>query len=169
MSKYRGENGIYLTKGLFFEWGDVNAPYTLRPDDHVARSGNEYKSFSKIYLECTDEYEAAQVLLGSWSHWEKLCKVKWFMDGLTSGTKELAGLKEWRKEMKLRDESRAKKALMDAIAGGDTSAAKFVYGQTNKKETAGRPQKNKPSTSTNNSKVASLVASIDKRKAGNGV
>ena len=160
MVTMKGENGVYLTQGLFYEFNNQEAPYTLRDtgkkSHYVAQSGKRYLSVPHVYRNCIDEYEAAMELLGSWEHWKKLCSNKWFMEGKDS----LSGLVDWREEKVIQDKMLAKKALLEAIEDGNVAAAKLLYETTNKK-TVGRPEKTKPEAKK--SSVTSLAAEIRKR------
>lgn len=163
--KLKGSNGVRFTQQLFYEFGNKDAPYTLRHEDHTASNGKTYKSFSKIYLSCTDEYEAAQELLGSWSHWKKLCGLDWFMKGKVYNQDTGAryeGLEQWREEMRLRDESTNKRILQQMAQEGNVAAARYLN-ETARKQTGtkGRPQKNP--TGKTNSSVLDIVSKLEKR------
>lgn len=93
--------------------------YTLREEDTTLPSAY------KIYMSSTDEYEAAMKLLGSTRHWRRLCGLKWFMEGIPE--KGFDGIRSWRKDMELRDKSRAKRQLMDAAEAGVVSAQRAIY------------------------------------------
>lgn len=168
MSKLKGSNGVYLTQGLFYEYNNPEAPYTLRPDDYTSRKGNTYKSFARVYRESVDEYDAAMDLLGSWQHWQKLCKESWFLTGEVNGS-TFTGLNHWREEKDKANESAAKRVLLDAIADGDTQSAWKLYDKVTKKEmqkSVGRPEKKVPKSVE--SKVSSIADQIRKRKEANG-
>ena len=129
------------TCALFYEWRhsttvDTPAPYTLKHYD-ITRKGREYRSAYLIYMSCATEYEAAMRLLGSWEHSLKLAKTKWFP----------AHLESWRAEMRLKEETIARKLLLSQIEDGDTKAAKalLLAGSKDAKaqeqsQGAGRPQ-----------------------------
>lgn len=65
-----------------------------------------------IYMQCTTEYEAALVLLGSLIHWNLLLECKWFKPHI----------EQWRKDMAYRDESIGRQALLMAAAKGVPAA-----------------------------------------------
>jgi len=142
MSEYRGKSGRYLTEGLFYETAQPDSrqyiKYTLRPDDH-----NGFPSLYKIYMESTDEYDAAMTALGSFMHWEKLMRCKWFMEGRESKKGHLGfeGLNTWREHMKMRDESKAKKQLLQEAKNGSVAAQKTLYDSSRGK---GAPKTQKP-------------------------
>jgi hypothetical protein len=46
--RLKAGNGVQLTKELFYEWNNIDAPYTLKPEDFTSEKGNTYASFSKI-------------------------------------------------------------------------------------------------------------------------
>lgn len=162
MSKYRGENGVLLTQGLFYEWNNPDAPYTLRDTGnepfYESRAGKKYQSVPWLYRNSDSEYECAISMLGSWEHWKKLCGQKWFETGVVKGV-EFSGLNAWREEKKLADETKAKKVILKAIQDGDLQAAKFLFDRTTNKEVGkkGRPEKKLPS------KQGSSVLDIAKR------
>lgn len=134
-SRLKGDNGILLTQGLFVEFGDQESPYTLKNAD-VQRDGKTYVSLSNVYMESTDEYEAAMRLVGSMKHWRKMCALKWFQDGWEEHGFD--GLQALREDMASRDKSLAKAELLKAAASGNVSAMKILYDSTAPKK-AGRP------------------------------
>lgn len=165
MSKFKASNGVYLTQGLFYEWNNPNAEFSLRDtgqeEYYVARSGKKYRSLPYIFRNSNSEYECAITTLGSWEHWKKLCSQEWFVKGTANGN-EYTGLNDWRAEKQLADENAAKKILMEAIADGDVQAAKFMYGEAKKTantdaKKAGRPEKKVPT------KTPSSVVALAKR------
>lgn len=93
--------------------------YTLKEKD------TELPSAYKVYMGSVDEYEAAMRLLGSTRHWRRLCGLRWFMEGIPE--KGFDGLKSWRRDMELRDRSKAKKQLMEAAEAGVVSAQQTLY------------------------------------------
>jgi hypothetical protein len=168
MSKLKGSNGVMFTQGLFYEYNNPDAPFTLRPEDYTSRKGNTYVSFARVYRESVDEYDAAMTLLNSWVHWQKLCKEKWFQTGAVNGS-TFTGLNDWREEKEKANESAAKRVLLDAIADGDTQSAWKLYDKVTKKEVtkgAGRPEKKIPTIKTGN--VSNIAEEIRKRSLVNG-
>jgi len=142
MDNFKGVNGVMLTQGLFLEHNNKDAPYTLRDYD-IERKGKVYKSVPAIYRTCVDEYDAAMQIVGSWEHWKKLSNIDWFLNGLlTSQGYRYTGLVDWRYEMQMRDESTAKRQLLEQAEGGNMSASRYLH-EAAKKSTskAGRPQK----------------------------
>ena len=108
-----------------------------------------------IYMSSVDEYDAATKLVGSLRHWRKLCSSKWFMEGLKS--KGFEGLDQWREDMKARDASQGKAALMKQVKKGDTSAARKIVDMAKPTEA---PKIGRPGT-----KAAKAASESDKRKA----
>ena len=86
--------GRFRTQSLFVEFKNDQypAPFTLKPYDHRGRM-----SMYRKYMEIGDptEYSQAIGLLGSWAHWQALCKAKWFKPYVT----------EWRNELRVKFES----------------------------------------------------------------
>jgi len=168
MSKLKGSNGVMFTQGLFYEYNNIDAPFTLRNEDYTSRKGNTYKSFAQVYRESVDEYDAAMTLLGSWAHWQKLCKENWFLTGEVNGS-TFSGLNDWREEKEKANESAAKRVLLDAVADGDVQAAKYLDSKVAKKEVSkgvGRPEKKVPTKVVSN--VSSLAEQIRKRNGASG-
>lgn len=156
--KLRGGNGKYLTEGLFYEY-NKDALYTLRPENHVAKNGKEYISMYQIFINSIDEHDCAMKTLGSKSHWKKLIEKDFFMEGTTFGD----GLIEWRKDMKARDDSLAKKTLMEQVNEGNVAAAKALIENNKDKKPVGRTVKDKPNTKQESSsaKILKLAGGKD--------
>jgi hypothetical protein len=145
MSKFKGPNGSYLTQGLFYEWNNQDAPFTLRDtgqeEYYTARSGKKYRSLAYVFRNSVSEYDCAIKTLGSWEHWQELKRRTkgWFETGMVNGVK-YSGLNDWIAEKEMSDESAAKAVLMKAVEDGDVNAAKFVYDKKTK-SAKGRPEK----------------------------
>lgn len=131
------------TDSLFLERNktDLVPLFTLseQPKDS---GGTTYPSFYQEFMKCSDEYEAATELIGSKTHWDRLKKCKWF----TEGWKDMPthrGLNAWLEEMKERDISLAKGALIKQVKKGNSTAAKTLIEIVNKDGTPppGRPKK----------------------------
>lgn len=79
--RYVDAYGKPRTGSLFYEFRvDGYEPiWTLSEQDRTI-DGKTYPSLMKMYLECRDptEYRFAMELLGSWSHWSKMCRTNWF-------------------------------------------------------------------------------------------
>jgi len=149
MSNYKSTSGQALTQGLFYEWNNQEAPFTMRDTGleatYTSRKGNTYTSLPYLYRNSNSEYDCAIELLGSWEHWKKLCGLDWFLTGSIMNA-QFTGLNDWRAEKELSEESKAKQVLMEAIEAGDIQAAKFIYDKKTKTTTtkAGRPEKKVP-------------------------
>lgn len=132
-------NGTRLTQGLFYEFpnSDEDAPYTLKERDLI-KGDKTYVSLSRVYLESADEYEAAMRLVGSWNHWQKLVKLKWFSQGIEQFSFE--GIESLRATMAARDRSLARKKLIEAAEQGNVTAAKALLDAAPKQK-VGRPEK----------------------------
>ena len=158
MSNYKSTTGQALTQGLFYEWNNQDAPFTLRDtgleSTYTSSKGKEYVSLPYLYRNSHSEYSCAIELLGSWEHWKKLTGLAWFMTGQV-GNAQYSGLNDWREEKELAEESTAKKVLMNAIGEGDVNAAWKLFDKKTKTATtkAGRPEKKVP-TKTKGSVVA---------------
>lgn len=136
----KGSNNVMFTQGLFFEYNGLDSVYTLKNED-ITRSGKSFVSFYRVYMECSDEYEAALRLVGSMQHWRKLCSLSWFMDGDPVWGWE--GLNQMRSDMAARDKSMAKAKLMEAMEAGNVTAMRALYGEAAPKK---QPVKKKLST-----------------------
>ena len=152
----KASNGIQKTQGLFYEFQNKDAMYSLREQDFTSQAGKEYKSVYQVYMDSVDEYEAAMTIVQSLGHWRKLCKLDWFMSGKVMGygdnTYQLSGLTQWREDMRARDESASKKQLVVEAGNGNTTAMKYLN-EIARKKAVGRPEKKVP-------KKTSAVSSI---------
>lgn len=100
------------TKALFFETTlpeyriEMEPEWTLKEKDHLANDGKTYRSMKKIYLEMEDvtEYNFALATLGSFVHWETLCKSPWFKEHID----------QWRKELNLKLKAKGMKSIIHA-------------------------------------------------------
>ena len=125
--KLKGESGHYKTSGLFYDkrYDSEDAPFTLKEQDH-----NGLIAPKPHYVAAATEYEAALTILGSWAHWCFLKKSKWFSPIADS----------WEQERLLREETEAKKILIEEAENGNVTAAKAIYDQ-GKQSKRGRPTK----------------------------
>lgn len=154
-----GPTRIQYTKALFYEHEPSSAPYTMCTRDKE-RDGRKVISAYQVYMQSVDEYDAAMRLVGSMEHWRKLCSLKWFMDGIPG---RADGLKQWRKDMKDRDASNAKKLLMEKASEGNVQAARYLH----EVSTKGVQRKESSKTSSKeNSEVLALLKNA--RKIGGG-
>lgn len=149
----RGANNILLTQALFVEFGNEDAPYTLKMD-HQERNGKQYISLCRVFLESADEYEAAMRLVGNWKHWQKLCENKWFSDGFDQFNFE--GMNSLRETMKMRDRSLAKTKLIEAVQQGSVTAAKILLDGTN--GTVKKPQRRSSKEKSTDNEVIELFS-----------
>lgn len=100
------------TKALFFETTlpeyriEMEPEWTLKERDHLANDGKTYRSMKRIYLEMEDvtEYEFAMATLGSFTHWETLCKSSWFKEHID----------QWRKELNLKLKAKGMRSIIKA-------------------------------------------------------
>lgn len=141
--------GVRMTQMLFV---DVNLNkkatpiYTMRDHDYKGCI-----SAYQIYMHAVDEYEAALKLVGSIDHWDKLCGLKWFMEG--DPARSFTGVIQWREDMKRRDSMLAKRVLMyNARTGKDTSAARALL-QMHKEPAKTASEKKKEEAKAAKSKV----------------
>lgn len=163
MSNFRASNGVMQTQALFYEFNNPDAPYTLRDEDFTNRAGKTYKSAAAIYREAVDEYDAAIKIVGSWTHWEKLLGLKWFVEGIHTGGYNFGGVGKWREEMALRDASFAKSQLVESAEAGNVTAQRYLHETATKgsKGKAGRPESKKPAQP-----VSGAVAQFQKINGG---
>jgi hypothetical protein len=155
-----GANGIYLTKGLFREFGKESGPYTLSSQNKVL-DGKEYISIYQVYMDSVNEYEAAMRIVGNMQHWRKLCTLDWFMNGLvnSSGVPITTGLAQWREDHQMQSEAVTLGALQDAMRNGNVQAAKYLH-EITRKLTSPRKAKETPVTSAEDVKVRNLLKRV---------
>jgi len=116
------------TKHLFYELLGVADRVKYKPkfclcEQDIERGGKTYKSLYKLFMESIDEYDFATNHLGNLPTWQQLCSTKWFSEGY----REHRGIEAWREDLRMRDESNAKKTLMLAASEGDVSAARKLW------------------------------------------
>jgi len=95
-----------------------------------------------IYMSSIDEFDAALRLVGSLTHWRKLCKCKWFAEGKLEGPgRRFDGISIWREDMRMRDASMAKRVLLEAAKNGDVASSRKILDMATDKSVAsvGRP------------------------------
>jgi hypothetical protein len=102
--------------------------YTIQECD-IVKGGVTYKSLYKLYLESVDEFDFANTHLGGMATWEQLKDAKWFLNGYRAHR----GLAAWEEDMRARDESTAKKALLLAVSEGSVTAANTLFNSSKKK------------------------------------
>jgi hypothetical protein len=131
--------GRYRTN-LFYEFNktrheDYPPLYTMRETEW-----DGLPSAYHIYMYSESEYEAAQKLVGSWQHWERLCKSRPFMEGEKDGG-QWVGLEDWRREKDIRDKALAYNQLKVSAATGQVQAQKMIFDGTKDASKRGRPTK----------------------------
>ena len=132
----RGDNGIYLTQGLFREFGSDCGPYTMHAESKEI-NGKLYISAYEIYMDSVNEYEAAMRLFGSMDHWRKLTNIDWFMNGVEIGGRRItSGLKHWREDHQMKREAEALGALRVASRSGNVQASRYLHELSSKKPTS---------------------------------
>lgn len=133
MEAWRDNRNGWRTKTLFVEHLSKadqekhQPPYTLKEYD-IEHNGLKCQSLYRLFMESTDEYEFATKYLGGTAHLKSLRKSKWFDDGHRTHK----GYKDWLEDMRMRDESLAKKAIMLAIQEGKVQAANKLWDQSTK-------------------------------------
>lgn len=131
-SEVRAPTGQRLTEALFKEtlsahsWKAGYRPlYTLKEEPTKEGLPSAYQ----IYMDSKTEYDAAIALVGSYSHWNHLLELSWFMDGIPDVG--FYGVKAWREEKRAREASEGYKVIREhALTNKDLQAAKVLY-QTN--------------------------------------
>lgn len=136
----RRESGQLLTLGIFRETNKIEghkATYTLKDYD-IDGCPSAYQ----IYMHSVDESDAAQKLLGSYGHWERLLSQSWFYnENPTIGHR---GIEAWRSDMARRDLTEALRTLQENAMNGDSASAKRLYDIHSKgAKKVGRPVKEK--------------------------
>ena len=158
-SNFRNPQGVYRTKGLFFETAVLEkhaVVYTLKPEDHLG-----FPSLKLKYIELEDptEYEFANIYLAGWEHWTKLLECDWFIPYIT----------QWRLELELKLKAKAyRKIIGEATTPGRNtfnankyileSFKKFTGGQ---EESHGRGRPSKEEIASAAFQIASSGIEID--------
>lgn len=143
LSKFKTDQGVFYTRGLFFETSldKDTVLYTLKEEDHEV-NGVKYKSFPKLFIESRDPtgYVVSQNYLGGYSHWKKLSEATWFKEHLSQWQEELEVLLKSEALLKIREEASSGKNAYSAnkllLEGGWLS-------KEEKKNSVGRPTKEK--------------------------
>lgn len=142
-SPFKNSNGQLYTKRLFYETTTLindrsSAIYTLKDQDHHA-DGRVYTSLYQAYLDMEDltEYRFANRFFDSYEHLRLLNQAEWFSEHIT----------RWRRELRLKLQSRAYDALLGLMKDGTSrnsfEATKLVLALLDPTEKArrGRPDK----------------------------
>lgn len=137
----RDKMGRFRTESLFCETIDkdqiekagLEPVFSLKATDHEWR-GKPMPSMKALYMQYRDptEYVFALAVLGSWKHWEKLCKARWFQPFLN----------EWRTELEMKVRAEAVAKMIEQAKNGDRKAMEWVAsGGWRTRQGAGRPSK----------------------------
>ena len=158
-------NGTFSTTKIFYENIRDNLDYkdkvlyTLKDKEF-----NGLPSAYQIYMHSVDETDAALKLVGSLVNWRRFTDTKWFMEGPAPNDIMFPGLKQWREDMRARDYSIAKSALLLKAKEGDTSAAKKLMDEFKLKKSVGRPIKPKEDhTKQEEDNISSIHRALLKR------
>ena len=101
------------------------------------RDHDDTLSFPQLYFQCESDYEAAMVILGSWTHWERLCRSEWFAEKLA----------EWQEEKAERDKAFARAKIKELANNGNLAACKYLaHGGLEEKPTTQKPKKKPAAT-----------------------
>lgn len=128
-------NGKWRTYSLFWEHRTEGYEYFWTLKD---RGTKELPSLKQIYLSYAHipeyEYEFAEEVIGSWTHWQKLCK---------SGLKQ--HIAEWREELEIKLKADALRNIINTASKGkeqsSLTAAKYLADKGYAPSTRGRPSK----------------------------
>lgn len=156
------------TKALFFETTlpeyriEMEPEWTLKERDHLV-DGKTYRSMKRIYLEMEDvtEYEFAMYTLGSFTHWETLCKSPWFKEHID----------QWRKELNLKLKAKAMKSIIQSATTSENlsfQAMKYLADNQylDKGSKRGRPSKEDIKAELKKEAEASRVFRDDAERIG---
>ena len=156
------------TKALFFETTlpeyriEMEPEWTLKERDHLV-DGKTYRSMKRIYLEMEDvtEYEFAMATLGSFTHWETLCKSPWFKEHID----------QWRKELNLKLKAKAMKSIIQSATTSENlsfQAMKYLADNQylDKASKRGRPSKEDIKAELKKEAEASRVFRDDAERIG---
>lgn len=148
-------NRNFRTRSLFVETHDGTDEkeppvWSLSPED------GDYPSAHQVFINSTDEYDAALKIVGNVEQWERLCELKWFSEYV-----EL-----WRREQVMLQKSRVRAALFDVLememGSKVVGAATRLLAELNGKGSVGRPKKSPPKkvvddSEEDHSRVVSLM------------
>ena len=159
MLQLRDSRNVRKTETLFEETITKSSRERYEPLYSLKEQEKRGKpSAYKIYINSTDETEAALKLVGSLAHWRRLCGLQWFFLGDEAMQHE--GLVQWRKDMEARDRMVAKKQLQKMAEEGSVPAAKKLLDEAGGEGKRGRPAKTKGKAKEKDSKVSSLHKDI---------
>ncbi len=134
--------GISRTESLFTEVVQPTSREKYPPLYSLKEGGRDgLPAAYHVYMNSVDETDAALKLVGSMSHWRKLCRLKWFNNGRPEHGFD--GLESWRADMAARDASESKRVLLEECNKNNVSAARALDNLSkaaNKKVV--RPRKN---------------------------
>ena len=149
LSEMRSSGGAHRTESLFNEViqavtrAKLKPIYSLRDYDYKG-----YPSAYQIYITSIDEREAALKLVGSLSHWRKLCKLRWFMNGKPEC--QFEGLAQWREDMAARDATEAKRVIIEQCRENNVPAARALNQMADKvPKSVTKPKLQKSSADSN--------------------
>ncbi len=110
-SLLKDSKGAWRTLSLFYETNTtaMDSVFTLRPHEWKG-----YPSAKEMYLSIADptEYEFALALLGSWEHWQRVMRCKWFQEHLD----------DWRETLEVKLRSQAIQRVAAISKGGSPGA-----------------------------------------------
>lgn len=158
--------GVRRTETLFLETchpdrAEKYEPlYTLREQDK-----DGLPSAYRIFMDSVDEHDAALKLVGSYSHWRKLCSLKWFVEGREEVG--FTGLRQWREDMSARNATQARAALMALAQTGNVTAAKALLDEATK-GSVGRPRKAKEKDDTTSASIRAIHKDLLGKKGRGG-
>ena len=161
---FKDRRGVSKTESLFHETIQPNVRKNYTPIYSLRDYDNKgFPSAYNIYMTSIDERDAALKLVGSMSHWRKLCSLNWFMVGRTEV--QFEGLIQWRLDMAARDATEARRVLQDQMKDNNVTAARAVLAET-KKVKPSASAKSKSSTSDSDSNITNFLDKFDKNKDG---
>lgn len=137
MGDLKCQRGAHKTEALFIDTIQPASAkkytpiYSLRDYDHKG-----YPSAYQIYMNSIDENDAALKLVGSLAHWRKLLSLAWFMNGRRD--RQFEGILVWREDMAARDQTEAKRVILDNCAYGNVPAARALEQLTRGKKVKGK-------------------------------
>lgn len=146
--------GALKTELLFAETIKPDRLENYQPLYTLKEQNTGLPSAYQIYMGSVDEYDAAMKLLGSMRHWRRLCGLKWFVDGIPAVGFD--GLKSWRKDMEMRDKSKAKKQLLESAEAGSVSAQRAFYLNEDVKKRPTKTKKEMDADRTNYDRINNI-------------
>jgi hypothetical protein len=149
LSLMKNSQGKYRTTSLI---KGMRNDSDLAPVYAIDDDNSDLPDMHRIYMAYDTEYEAAIQILGSFEHWQVLCESPTFRPFV----------EQWRVERLAREESMARKVLLEKVREGDLRAATTLIGEVKGRKKAGRPvTKGEEALKKQTHKVTSILGRLN--------